>query len=144
MCWGVEEKKEDVERGVGVCGEVLGEVGESVLGVEGDNMEKCLGRCGKVCWVVEGGAGGCGEVLRKVCWGVGEERGEVWGCRKVLGRYGEVCWGVRGGVGGVKKCWGRCGKVCRGVGEVRRCRERCGGGKGRGVGKCVGGARGEM
>ena len=45
---------------------------------------------------------GCRERCEKVCWGVGEVKGDVGGS-----------------VGDVKKCWERCGKG--------RCGERCGG-----------------
>ena len=58
------------------------------------------------------GMGGVGGKCRKVCWGVGEARKDVWGveksgegCGRVYGVSGEVCWRVGKNVG-------------RGMGEV--------------------------
>ena len=80
-----------------------------------------------------------------------------WDVRRNVRVWGSVGKGVENCVGDVWKCWERCGKLGTVLGsggrsgEVRgkhwgRCVKMCwgGGGKGRGVGKCVGGARGEM
>ena len=82
MCyWGVRKSEKSVGRGVGVWGEVRGEVwgvyGVSVKSV-GKDVRKCVGVWGR----------------QGKMWGV--YGGKCEGC-------GKVCWGVRGGVG---KCVG--------------------------------------
>ena len=60
----------------GGCGEVLGEVRESVLGCAGRREKRC-GRCGGGMGKCVGVGGRCG----KVCWGVredGERSVGVW------------------------------------------------------------------
>ena len=100
------------------CGEVLGEVWESVWGCREDKG-KCKERR-EVCWGVMGkGKGGVGK-----CWGRCVGCGNWGKCEKLCWGVGKVREDVGRGVGkcvrGVKKCWGRCGgceKVCWGVGK---------------------------
>ena len=58
------------------CGEVLREVGESVLGC-GEGKKRCGERCGEMCWSV-------GEVWESVGGGV-EKYVEVWGFVECMG-----------------------------------------------------------
>ena len=84
VCWGVEEVRGDVERGVGKCekvcwgvGKVLGKVWKSVLGCGGGerrDVGKCWGRC-KKCFGV--GVGKCWEKCEKVSSSVGKVREEA-------------------------------------------------------------------
>ena len=79
----------------GLWGKVRGDGGEEVW----ESVWGECGGCGKMCW---GGEGRCGGEKKRgdlwenvwgegweVCWGVGEVRGEVWGCRE-----GKKRWGV--------------------------------------------------
>ena len=115
-------------------------------------MEKCWGRCEKVCWgvgEVRGNVGGSvGDV--KKCWktcGKGKCGERCGWCGEVMGKVWESVLGCGGGRGGMGKCWERCEKVCWGGGEVRgdvggsvgvveKCWERCG--KGKCGERCVG------
>ena len=100
-----------VERGVGKCVEVWDEL----MGAVGEVSDSVWGECG-----------GCG----KVCWGVGEVRGNV---ERLVGVW-ENIWG------NMKRCVGVWKEVRGGVGEVLgkvwKSVLGCGGGEGRGVGKC--------
>ena len=67
--------------------ERCGNVGITVLAV-GKEWESALG-CGGGWWRCRG-CGKCYERCKKVCWGVGEMLGEVWGVEKCWGRRGKV------------------------------------------------------